>query len=481
MHESNSQEARFKVIFRALRHRNYRLFFCGQSISLVGTWMQQVAVAWLVYRMTNSPLLLGVVGFVGQIPTFLFSPFAGVFADRHNRRNMLVITQTLALIQAAVLCFLIFTKHIQIWQIIVLSASLGIINSFDIPIRQAFTVEMIEDRQDLSNAIALNSSMVNAARLIGPSLAGILIASVGEGMCFLLNAISYIPVIASLMAMKINKVNLRSNHRNVFKELKEGFSYALDFYPIKIILVLLALVSLMGVPYQILMPVFARDIFHGGPHTLGFLVAMSGIGALAGAIYLAARKTVLGLSKIIALTAGAFGVCIIAFSLSRVLWISMLILLFSGFTMMVQMAASNTVLQTIVDEDKRGRVMSFYTMSFMGMVPFGSLLAGSLATKIGAPHTLMFGGFFCIIGAFIFSLKLPSIREKIRPIYAKKGIIPEVAKGIQSASGLGRSRIPFRPGCNSGPRRCGLPHDDLSGCRSSPRDHLHRLGVGAGG
>ena len=437
MHESNSQEARFKVIFRALRHRNYRLFFCGQSISLVGTWMQQVAVAWLVYRMTNSPLLLGVVGFVGQIPTFLFSPFAGVFADRHNRRNMLVITQTLALIQAAVLCFLIFTKHIQIWQIIVLSASLGIINSFDIPIRQAFTVEMIEDRQDLSNAIALNSSMVNAARLIGPSLAGILIASVGEGMCFLLNAISYIPVIASLMAMKINKVSLRSNHRNVLKELKEGFSYALDFYPIKIILVLLALVSLMGVPYQILMPVFARDIFHGGPHTLGFLVAMSGIGALAGAIYLAARKTVLGLSRIIVLTAGAFGVCIIAFSLSRVLWISMLILLFGGFAMMVQMAASNTVLQTIVDEDKRGRVMSFYTMSFMGMAPFGSLLAGSLATKIGAPHTLLFGGVCCIIGAFIFSLKLPAIREKIHPVYVKKGIIPEVAKGIQSASGFG--------------------------------------------
>jgi len=437
MHESNSQEARFKVIFRALRHRNYRLFFGGQSISLVGTWMQQVAVAWLVYRMTNSPLLLGVVGFVGQIPTFLFSPFAGVFADRHNRRNMLVITQTLALIQAAVLCFLIFTKHIQIWQIIVLSASLGIINSFDIPIRQAFTVEMIEDRQDLSNAIALNSSMVNAARLIGPSLAGILIASVGEGMCFLLNAISYIPVIVSLMAMKINKVSLRSNHRNVLKELKEGFSYALGFYPIKIILVLLALVSLMGVPYQILMPVFARDIFHGGPHTLGFLVAMSGIGALAGAIYLAARKTVLGLSRIIVLTAGAFGVCIIAFSLSRVLWISMLILLFGGFAMMVQMAASNTVLQTIVDEDKRGRVMSFYTMSFMGMAPFGSLLAGSLATKIGAPHTLLFGGVCCIIGAFIFSLKLTAIREKIHPVYVKKGIIPEVAKGIQSASGFG--------------------------------------------
>jgi len=396
--------------------------------------MQQVAVAWLVYRLTNSAMLLGVVGFVGQIPTFLFSPFAGVFADRHNRKNILVVTQVLALIQAAVLAFLVFTGSIQVWQIIVLSATLGMINSFDIPIRQAFTVEMIEDRQDLSNAIALNSSMVNAARLIGPSIAGILIASAGEGVCFLLNALSYIPVIVSLAAMKVNPADLRPNKRHVLKELQEGFSYAFNFYPIKIILVLLALVSLMGVPYQILMPVFARDIFHGGPYTLGFLVAMSGVGALAGALYLAARKTVLGLNRIIALTAGAFGVCIIAFALSRVLWISLVILLFSGFTMMVQMAASNIVLQTIVEEDKRGRLMSFYTMSFMGMVPFGSLLAGSLAGKIGAPYTLLLGGFCCIAGASIFFLKLPLIKEKIRPVYAKKGIVPEAAQGIQVAN-----------------------------------------------
>ncbi|MFA4990158.1 MAG: MFS transporter, partial [Candidatus Omnitrophota bacterium] len=387
-------------------------------------------------RLTNSPFLLGIVGFAGQIPTFLFSPFAGVFADRHNRRNMLVITQVFSLLQALILSLLILTGNIQVWQIIALSCLLGIINSFDIPIRQAFTVEMIEDREDLGNAIALNSSMVNAARLIGPSLAGILIASVGEGVCFLLNSASYIPVIASLLAMRVNKKKERLQHRHILLELKEGFNYAFNFLPIKIILLLLALVSLMGVPYQLLMPVFARDIFHGGPLTLGFLVAMSGIGALAGAIYLAARKSVLGLNSIIAWTTGFFGLSIIAFSFSRVLWVSMLILLFSGFGMMVQMASSNTILQTIVEEDKRGRVMSFYTMSFMGMVPFGSLLAGSLASAIGAPHTLLLGGICCIAGAGIFAVKLPSIREKVHPIYAKKGIIPEVARGIQSAAGF---------------------------------------------
>ena len=325
MKNIDSAGKRFKHVFRALKHRNYRLFFGGQSISLVGTWMQQIALSWLVYRLTNSPFLLGIVGFIGQIPTFLFSPFAGVFADRHNRRNMLVVTQALSLVQALVLTFLILTNNIHVWQIVLLSGLLGIINSFDIPIRQSFTVEMVENREDLANAIALNSSMVNAARLIGPSIAGILIATVGEGMCFLLNAISYVPVIISLLLMKVPKKDVNSQARDIFLELKEGVSYAFNFSPIKHILLLLALVSLMGVPYQVLMPVFAKDIFHGGAHTLGFLVAMSGIGALIGAIYLAARKSVLGLSRIIVYSAAFFGLGIIAFSLSRLLWFSMLL------------------------------------------------------------------------------------------------------------------------------------------------------------
>ena len=422
-----------KLIFRALRNRNYRLFFAGQSVSLVGTWMQMIAVSWLVYRLTNSAFLLGIVGFIGQIPAFLFTPVAGVLADRYNRRNMLVVTQTLALVQAGILAILIFTGAIRVWHIIVLSAMLGVINSFDLPVRQAFTVEMVENKEDLSNAIALNSSMVNAARLVGPSIAGVLIASVGEGMCFLANAVSYIPVIVSLLSMRVAMRAIRPRKLHIFQEVNEGFRYAFNFVPIKYILILLALVSLMGVPYQVLMPVFARDIFHGGPKTLGFLVATSGIGALAGALYLAARTSVVGLGRIIAMTAALFGLGIIAFSFSRVLWVSMIILLFSGFSMMVQMASSNTILQTIVDEDKRGRIMSFFALSFLGMAPFGSLLAGSLASRIGAPNTLLFGGVCCIFGALIFTSKLPLIRKQIRPVYMKKGIIPEVAKGIQSA------------------------------------------------
>lgn len=413
-------------IFRALRHRNYRLFFGGQSISLVGTWMQQVAMSWLVYRLTNSVFLLGIVGFSGQIPTFLLAPFAGVISDRHNRHRVLIVTQTLAMLQALILSALVLSNRITVWQIVALSIFLGLVNSFDIPIRQAFTVEMIEEREDLGNAIALNSSMVNAARLLGPSLAGVIIAALGEGICFLLNAVSYTAVIGSLLAMKITPRKIRPSDTHVLHGLKEGFVYAFNFKPIRFILILLALVSLMGVPYQVLMPVFARDIFHGGPKTLGFLMAMSGVGALTGAIYLAARKSVIGLGKIIPLASGLFGLGVIAFALSGALWFSMVVICVSGFAMMVQMAASNTVLQTIVEEDKRGRIMSLFTMAFMGMVPFGNLLAGSLAGKIGAPNTLLLGGTCCIIGALMFIRKLPSLRDKVRPIYIEKGIIPEV-------------------------------------------------------
>jgi MFS family permease len=415
-----------KHIFRALRHRNYRLFFGGQSISLVGTWMQQVAMSWMVYRLTNSVLLLGIVGFSGQIPAFFLTPLAGVIADRYNRHRVLIVTQTLAMLQALILSVLVLTNRITVEQIVALSIFLGLVNSFDIPVRQAFTVEMIEEREDLGNAIALNSSMVNAARLIGPSLAGVLIAALGEGICFLLNGVSYLAAIGALLAMKIAPRKIKPPDTHVLHELKEGFVYAFNSTPIKFILILLSLVSLMGVPYQVLMPVFARDIFHGGSITLGFLMAMSGIGALTGAIYLASRKSVIGLGKIIPMFSGLFGLAVIAVALSGALWFSMPAICVAGFAMMVQMAASNTVLQTIVEEDKRGRIMGLFTMAFMGMVPFGSLLAGSLASKIGAPNTLLLGGTCCVIGALIFVRKLPSLREKIRPIYIEKGIITEV-------------------------------------------------------
>lgn len=423
-------------IFRALRHRNYRLFFIGQIISLIGTWMQQIALSWLVYRLTNSVFLLGIVGFISQIPALFLTPLAGVVADRYNRHHILVATQTLLMMQAFILSVLVLTNSIVIWHIMVLSIFLGLVNAFDVPVRQAFTVDTIEKIEDLGNAIALNSSTFNMARLVGPSIAGILIAVAGEGICFLLNGISYLAVIASLFAMRIAPPEIEPRETSVLHELKEGFKYAFGFAPVRYILALLAIVSLMGTPYQVLMPVFAKDIFHGGPRILGFLMAMAGVGALVGATYLAMRKSVLGLGKIITRAAVLFGLGVIIFSFSRVLWLSMLVILVSGFGMMVQMASSNTVLQTIVDEDKRGRIMSFYAMALMGMVPFGSLLAGSLASKIGAPFTLLIGGVCCIVGAIIFAKKVQAFKEEIQPIYAEKGIIPEVAKGIQLTTRL---------------------------------------------
>ena len=423
---SNPQDINgLRLIFRALSHRNYRLFFGGQGVSLIGTWMQQIAMSWLAYRLTNSALLLGVIGFTSRIPTFLLASLAGVLADRWNRHRILVITQTLSMVQAMILAILVLTETVAVWHIVSLSLLLGLINAFDIPARQSFVVDMIERGEDLGNAIALNSSIVNGARLIGPSIAGILIATLGEGMCFLLNGLSFIAVIVALLAMKIVPKQRKIQGSQVFQGLKEGFSYAFGFAPIRSVLLLLALVSLMGMPYTVLMPIFAENILHGGPQALGFLMGATGVGAIAGSIYLASRKSVLGLGRIIVISSNLFGIGLIAFSLSRLFWLSSLFMLLTGFGMIVQMASSNTVLQTIVEEDKRGRVMSFYTMAFMGMVPFGSLLAGSLANNIGAPQTVMIGGVACILGSVMFAKKLPSLRKVARPIYIEKGIISE--------------------------------------------------------
>jgi len=417
-----------QLIFRALHHRNYRLFFGGQGVSLIGTWMQQIAMSWLVYRMTQSAFLLGVIGFLGQIPAFLLSPFAGVLIDRWNRHRILVGTQSLAMIQAFILAFLTLTGTIAIWHIIILALSLGFVNAFDMPTRQAFVVEMVETGEDLGNAIALNSFLFNGARLLGPSIGGILISLLGEGVCFLLNGISFIAVIAALLAMKMTKREIRSKSSHVLQGIKEGFTYAFGFPPIRSLLLLLGLVSLAAMPYTVLMPVFAKNILHGGPHTLGFLLGASGVGALVGAVYLASRKSVLGLGRLIVIALNIFGIGLIAFSVSRVLSLSLLLLAFTGFGMMVQMASTNTVLQTIVEEDKRGRVMSLYTMAFMGMVPFGSLLAGTLASKIGAPGTIMISGLACILGSILFARKLPALREMVRPIYIEKEILSKELK-----------------------------------------------------
>lgn len=425
-----------KSTFRSLRYRNYRLFFSGQSLSLIGTWIQRITTPWLVYHMTDSAFLLGVVGFAGQIPTFLIAPFAGVLTDRWNRYHILIITQIAAMLQALVLAVLYLTGIITVWQIILLSIILGCVNAFDIPARQAFVIEMVEKKEDLGNAIALNSSMVNGARLIGPSIAGVLIALTGEGICFLLNGLSYLFVIASLFLMKIKPRETANQNGHIFKKLGEGFSYAFGFAPIKSIILLLALVSLTGMQYRVLMPVFAREVLHGGANTFGFLVGASGLGALVGALYLASRKKVLEFGKIIPVAAFAFGLGLITFALSRYFVLSMIFMFFTGLGMMLQMASSNTILQTIVDDDKRGRVMSIYAMAFMGTAPFGSFLAGTLASSLGAPGTLIIGGILCIIGAYIFIRALPGLKKAVRPIYIRLGIINEASIGIQSATDL---------------------------------------------
>ncbi len=419
---------------RALRHRNYRLFFFGQGISLVGTWLTRVATSWLVYRLTGSSLLLGVVAFAGQIPTFVLGPVSGVWVDRANRHRLLVWTQALAAVQSGLLAFFTLRGTITVGHVLALGVFQGLVNSVDMPARQAFLVEMIEDRADLANAIALNSSMVNAARLLGPSVAGVLIAAVGEGTCFAVDAISYVAVIASLLAMHVAERPRERRAGRVGHELAEGVRYVAGFPPIRALLLLLSVVSVMGMPYVVLMPVFAGQVLGGGPSTLGFLMAASGLGALAGALYLATRQTVLGLGRLIPVAAMAFGAALAGFSLSRSLWASAALLFVAGLGMMVQMAASNTILQTIVDEDKRGRVMSFYSMAFFGAAPIGSLFAGGLANAIGAPRTILIGGVACVAGGLLFLRMLPALRRLVKPIYVRLGILPPVAEGLRAGS-----------------------------------------------
>jgi MFS family permease len=386
--------------------------------------------------MTGSAFLLGVVGFAGQIPTFLLAPIAGVLTDRWNRYRILLATQVLAMLQAFVLTFLYYTGRIQVWQIITLAAVLGLINAFDVPSRQSLVIEMVENKEDLGNAIALNSSMVNSARLIGPSLAGVLIAATGEGVCFLINGLSYIVVISSLLMMTLPQRKIQNAEKRMWHSFKEGVGYVSGFTPIRDVILLLALVSLVGMPYTVLMPVFAKEVLGGGSHTFGFLMGASGLGAMAGTIYLASRKNVLGLEKIITLSAAGFGLGLIAFSFSRSFILSIIFLMAAGSGMILEMASSNTITQTIVEDGMRGRVMSFYTMAFMGTAPFGSLLAGAMASRFGAPHTLAFGGVVCVIGAFVFSGRLAEFRKIAHPIYIKLGIIPEIAGGIRSATDL---------------------------------------------
>jgi MFS family permease len=433
---------RFELMFRALRHPNFKLFVWGQSLSLIGTWLQMVALTWLVYRLTNSPLMLGIVGFSGQLPMFLVTPFAGVFADRWDRHKMLLLTQSMALVQALILSILVFTHLIGIWQIIVLSVILGMINAFDMPIRQAFVVDMIEGRtEDLGNAIALNSSMVNAARLIGPSIAGVLIATVGEGWCFFVNSVSFGAVVVSLLKMRLKPHRHRARKVRVMKELREGLSYTFHFPPIRTLILLLASVSLMGTSMTLLAPVFAKKYLLGGAHTYGFLIGAFGSGALLGAIYLLNKKSVLGMGRLVALAVAIYGAGMLGFSFSRALWLSLPLMFVAGTGMMIHLASTNTLLQTIAETSKRGRVMSFYAMAFRGMSPFGSLIAGALGNSLGAPAALVIGGCVCLAGSAVYARQLPSMRRHVRPIYEGLGILPQVARAVQNGSDIPAKEI----------------------------------------
>jgi len=442
----DAKPGKLPLILRAFRHRNYRLFFGGQLISLIGNFLTQVATAWLVYDLTKKSLYLGLVGFASTIPMFFLGPFGGVWVDRLNRRKLLVITQTLAMLQSFALAALAF-NHITIWEVIALSLFQGLVNAFDMPGRQAFLVEMVEDRDDLANAIALNSTMVHGARLIGPALAGLLILAVGEAWCFLLDGLSYIAVIVALLAMTMQPQQPRKQSHGVLHDLREGLSYVWRFLPTRAIMLMVALISFIGMPaYSILMPVFGDYFGRGrnGALVLGLLMGASGLGALIGAIYLASRPTVVGLGRVMALASALFGLGLIGFGLSRQFWLSLSLMPIVGFGMISTFATANTILQTLTDDHMRGRVMSIYTMSFLGILPFGNLLAGFLASRLGqgspdpqitgASRMVEIGGVVCILAAAVFWQLRTRLRQIIWPIYVKKGILSPVAAGLESST-----------------------------------------------
>jgi len=427
--------SRVAFMFRAFGYRNYRLFFGGQIVSLVGSWISMTATSWLVYRLTGSAMMLGVVGFAGQFPGFVMGPFAGAFLDRWDRHKVLIVTQSISMLQSFALALLTFTGHITVPAIIALNAVQGIVNAFDMPARQAFLPTMISDREDLANAIAMNSSMFNAARLVGPSIAGFMIATAGEAWCFLADGMSYFAVILALVAMTdVRRPHRPATHPRIVDHLVEGWRYVFGFRPIRSLMLQLAWLCLVALPFSVLMPLFADEILGGGPHTLGFLMGASGLGAMSGALWLTTRKSVIGLGRVILINTIVFGVGLMGFAVSRWLPLSLVFMTIAGFGMMVTMASTNTVIQTIVEEEKRGRVMSFYTMSFLGTAPFGSLLAGWLSTRIGAPHTVFLSGVLCVATAGWFARELPFIRTLVRPIYVRMGILPEVAQGLETAT-----------------------------------------------
>jgi len=411
----------FATTLRALRHRNFQLFFSGQLVSLIGTWMQNISQDWLVFRLTGSPLLLGLVAFVGQIPVFLLAPVAGIVADRRNRQHTVITTQALSMVLALTLAGLTLFRVIHVWEIVVLASLLGVVNAFDIPARQSFLIDMV-GRDDLLNAIALNSSMFNSARIIGPAIAGLLVASIGEGWCFFANGVSYIAVIAGLLMMRLTRMTALEHGGSPIENILEGFRFARHTAPVRALLTLVGLVSLAAMPYTVLMPIFVGHVLHGGARQLGILMGATGVGALMGALILASRTTVSGLGRWVWMAATGFGTSLIFFSLSRHVWLSVAMLVPAGFCMMIQMGATNTLLQVMVPDRLRGRVMSLYSMMFIGMGPIGALIAGATAARVGAPWTVGVGGSMCIVGGAIFARRLPSIRGEARQLISEQEI-----------------------------------------------------------
>jgi MFS family permease len=426
---------------RALRYRNFQLFFGGQLISLIGTWMQNVAQAWLVYRLTGSAVLLGAVGFAGQIPVFVLAPVGGMVADRYRRHRVVIATQIASMLLAFAFAALTLAGVVRIWHIFVLSSLLGVVNAFDIPARQAFIVEMV-GKTDLMNAIALNSSMFNASRVIGPAVAGILVATIGEGWCFFVNAASYLAVIAGLLLMQVERRERAGPAKGVspLAHILEGFRFVIENPPVHALLALLGVVSLTGMPFAVLMPIFADRILHGGPKALGLLLGATGIGALAAALLLASRRDLRGLSRWVAVSAMVFGAVLVAFAASETFWVSLVILAVVGFSMMIEMGSSNTLIQSMVPDRLRGRVMSVYSMMFMGMAPFGSLLAGAVAARLGAPLTVAGGGAICMVAAGIFWMALPGIR-----VGARRLIVAQQVTGTDPPQGMTGGGLELEP------------------------------------
>jgi MFS family permease len=408
--------------FRALRHRNFQLFISGQFISLIGTWMQMVALAWLIYRLTGSSLLLGTLGFVGQFPIFLLSPLAGLVADRWPRRYVIMATQASSMVLAGALAALTLSGVIRVWEVLVLETMLGVVNAFDVPARQAFLIEMV-GREDLLNAIALNSSMFNGARVAGPAIAGILVALLGEGWCFFANAVSYIAVIAGLKMIRIERVPSTEPHASPMEKLREGYRFVRHTAPIRTLLLLVALVSLVALPFTVLMPIFADRILHGGASAYGMLMGAIGVGAVIGAMTLATRRELRGLGSMVAYASMGFGASLILFAFSRWFWVSLIILVPAGVAMMTEFAATNTLIQAMVPDRLRGRAMSLYAMMFLGMAPLGSLAAGAIAARIGAPLTVAIGGTACLIGGAVFARAWPAMRSSARELLAAQGMM----------------------------------------------------------